>query len=507
MGDKKKAALRHALSGERGREEEEEEEASCLKRHTGAVVMMKTMISAGAARNAVGGRRTLFLRRDVVGALFVQNTRGLKSSSSPFSSLSSDETNDENDAQTRERWMTAYAVAVRDAFSAKTARAEEEPSFRAVMEVKQALEKEAKETKALSSSSKSNSFALSSLACRAVLTAELSFAQNEDEVTRVLNLSSRLADSRASSTHIARSLAMEALRAGVPAIAIEKSSVGKRLMPPPPTTTTTRPTTTKEEEKEEEEKTDENNDILWSMTFPSEKILSSAGEIQNEMHRKGYVILDGVLGEVNSKICEEAAWKFYDGDLGKTKFKSGELAYEEKNAASLSSSSSMPPQKDSKYRDDEVTWLSGDERGALGALSQFLRDTLGSLFFELFAARDGSNKHLLLRPEDYHSNAMLSVYSSDRGGFVKHLDHDNASDPRKISAVYYLNSDWDDKENGGALLLYPSTGTVGKGKKHEEVVRVNPIRDRLVLFWSDKMYHAVEPSVKKNRLACSFWYL
>lgn len=472
---------------------------------------MKTMISAGAAaRNAVGGRRTLFLRQNdfddvVVGALFVQNTREgfLKSSSSsPFSSLSSDETKDENDAQTRERWMTAYAVAVRDAFSAKTARAEEEPSFRAVMEVKQALEKEAKETKA-SSSSKSNSFALSSLACRAVLTAELSFAQNEDEVTRVLNLSSRLADSRASSTHIARSLAMEALRAGVPASAIEKSSVGKRLMPPPSPSSPTRPTTTKEEEKEEEEKTDENNDILWSMTFPSEKILSSAGEIQNEMHRKGYVILDGVLGDVNSKICEEAAWKFYDGDLGKTKFKSGELAYEEKNAASLSSSSSMPPQKDSKYRDDEVTWLSGDERGALGALSQFLRDTLGSLFFELFAARDGSNKQLLLRPEDYHSNAMLSVYSSDRGGFVKHLDHDNASDPRKISAVYYLNSDWDDKENGGALLLYPST----EGKNHEEVVRVNPIRDRLVLFWSDKMYHAVEPSVKKNRLACSFWYL
>jgi hypothetical protein len=481
-----------------------------------ATTTMKTMIS-GAARswkNAVVGRRTFFLRRGddvVVGALFVQNTReGLSSSScscssSPFSSLSSDETNDENDARTRERWMTAYAVAVRDAFSAKTARAEEEPSFRAVMEVKQALEKEAKETKTSSSSSKSNSFALSSLACRAVLTAELSFAQNEDEVTRVLNLSKRLADSRAASTHIARSLAMEALRAGVPASAIEKSSVGKKLMPPPTTTTTpTRPTTT----KEEEEKTDE-NDILWSMTFPSEKILSSAGEIQNEMHRKGYVILDGVLGEVNSKICEEAAWKFYDGDLGKAKFKSGELAYEEKNAASLSSSSSMPPQKDSKYRDDEVTWLSGDERGALGALSQFLRDTLGSLFFELFAARDGSNKHLLLRPEDYHSNAMLSVYSSDRGGFVKHLDHDNASDPRKISAVYYLNSDWDDKENGGALLLYPS-GAEREGKKDEEVVRVNPIRDRLVLFWSDKMYHAVEPvesSAKKNRLACSFWYL
>ena len=413
-----------------------------------------------------------------------------------------DDDDDDEEAALRERWTTAYAayaVAVRDAFAAKTARKEEEPAFRAVVSVKDALTKETtfltreeqesrqqkKKKKKKKKKKTRNVFALSSLACRVVLTAELSFAQNEDEVTRVLNLAKKLADAKASSTHVARLLAMEALRAGVPARAVETSSVGEKLLMSP---SSTRNFDGKKEDGEEK-----GNDILWSLTFPSEKLLSSAEEIRNEMQRKGYVVVDGVLGETNSKIAEEAAMNLYESE--KTKFKSGELARDnnrEKNATM---------KKKEKYRDDEITWLSGDENeDALSALSQFLRDTLGSIIFEIFTKDKG--KKILLRPEEYHSNAMLSVYSSNRGGFAKHLDHDDATDPRKISAVYYLNSNWNEKENGGALLLYPDKVDDDDAK----AVRVNPIRDRLVLFWSDQMYHAVEPS-NKQRFACSFWYL
>ena len=400
-----------------------------------------------------------------------------------------DDDDDDEEAALRERWTTAYAVAVRDAFAAKTARKEEEPAFRAVVSVKDALTKETTLTREEQESTQQkktrNVFALSSLACRVVLTAELSFAQNEDEVTRVLNLAKKLADAKASSTHVARLLAMEALRAGVPARAVETSSVGEKLLMSP---SSTRNFDGKKEDREEK-----GNDILWSLTFPSEKLLSSAEEIRNEMQRKGYVVVDGVLGETNSKIAEEAAMNLYESE--KTKFKSGELARDnnrEKNATM---------KKKEKYRDDEITWLSGDENeDALSALSQFLRDTLGSIIFEIFTKDKG--KKILLRPEEYHSNAMLSVYSSNRGGFAKHLDHDDATDPRKISAVYYLNSNWNEKENGGALLLYPDKVDDDDAK----AVRVNPIRDRLVLFWSDQMYHAVEPS-NKQRFACSFWYL
>ncbi len=63
---------------------------------------------------------------------------------------------------------------------------------------------------------------------------------------------------------------------------------------------------------------------MWSFTFPSEKLLSSAEKIRSEMQRKGYVVVDGVLGETNSKIAEEAAMNLYECE--KTKFKSGELA-------------------------------------------------------------------------------------------------------------------------------------------------------------------------------------
>jgi hypothetical protein len=378
--------------------------------------------------------------------------------------------------QLQERWTVAYAVAARDAFLAKTSKCEEEPALRAVLEVKEALEKETKKSKNEELKMFNFTFALSSLASREMLMAELNIAQNEDKVTRVLNLAKRLADAGASSTHFARTLGSAALHADVPARAVQKSLIGEKLM---------RPEVRRYE-----------NDILWSITYPNAKIVLSAEEIRNEMHRKGYVVIDGVLGEKNSKICEEAAMKFYESDPGTRKFKSGELAYEEKNDATTQ-------KKEGKYRDDEIAWLTGDERPvALGALSQFLRDTLGDILCNVFnEKKDGSYKHLLLSPTDYHSNVMLSVYSSNRGGFVKHLDHDDASDPRKISAVYYLNSDWNENENRGALLLYP------EGGENSTPVRVNPIRDRLVLFWSDTMYHAVEPSEGRKRFACSFWYL
>ena len=455
-------------------------------------------IAGGALRRAVVA---FFLSSSRCGGAKIAPRRGVVATLATLKGRDDDDDDDEEEeeeeeeAALRERWTTAYAVAVRDAFAAKTARKEEEPAFRAVVSVKDALtkettfltreEQESRQQKKKKKKKTRNVFALSSLACRVVLTAELSFAQNEDDVTRVLNLAKKLADAKASSTHVARLLAMEALRAGVPARAVETSSVGEKLLMSP---SSTRNFDGKKEDGEEK-----GNDILWSLTFPSEKLLSSAEEIRNEMQRKGYVVVDGVLGETNSKIAEEAAMNLYESE--KTKFKSGELARDnnrEKNATM---------KKKEKYRDDEITWLSGDENeDALSALSQFLRDTLGSIIFEIFTKDKG--KKILLRPEEYHSNAMLSVYSSNRGGFAKHLDHDDATDPRKISAVYYLNSNWNEKENGGALLLYPDKVDDDDAK----AVRVNPIRDRLVLFWSDQMYHAVEPS-NKQRFACSFWYL
>ena len=199
-----------------------------------------------------------------------------------------DDEEEEEEAALRERWTTAYAVAVRDAFAAKTARKEEEPAFRAVVSVKDALTKETtfltreeQESRQQKKKKKKtrNVFALSSLARRVVLTAELSFAQNEDEVTRVLNLAKKLADAKASSTHVARLLAMEALRAGVPARAVETSSVGEKLLMSP---SSTRNFDGKKEDGEEK-----GNDILWSLTFPSEKLLECGGRFEMKCKEKG----------------------------------------------------------------------------------------------------------------------------------------------------------------------------------------------------------------------------
>ena len=85
----------------------------------------------------------------------------------------------------------------------------------------------------------------------------------------------------------------------------------------------------------------------------------------------------------------------------KTKFKS-------ENSLAIQPLQNATMKKNEKYRDDEITWLSGDENeDALSALSQFLRDTLGSIIFEIFTKDKG--KKILLRPEEYHTRTPCSL--------------------------------------------------------------------------------------------------
>jgi Rps23 Pro-64 3,4-dihydroxylase Tpa1-like proline 4-hydroxylase len=58
---------------------------------------------------------------------------------------------------------------------------------------------------------------------------------------------------------------------------------------------------------------------------------------------------------------------------------------------------------------------------------------------------------------------------------------------------------WEDPQLGGQLRLYPGTA-------QEQLLA--PTMDRLVLFWSDSVEHAVEPTAAHAppRLALSFWY-
>ncbi|GIZ12500.1 2OG-Fe(II) oxygenase [Pseudomonas sp. NCCP-436] len=132
-------------------------------------------------------------------------------------------------------------------------------------------------------------------------------------------------------------------------------------------------------------------------------------------------------------------------------------------------------------RGDRIQWL---EPGQHAACDQYLQ-----LMDEL---RLALNCNLYLGLEDFESH--FACY--EPGAFYqRHLDRFRDDDRRTVSAVFYLNEDWQAAQ-GGALRLY-----LNDGGEHE----VLPQAGTLVLFLSAEMPHEVLPA-NRERLSLTGWF-
>lgn len=132
-------------------------------------------------------------------------------------------------------------------------------------------------------------------------------------------------------------------------------------------------------------------------------------------------------------------------------------------------------------RGDRIQWL---EPGQHPACDQYLQ-----LMDEL---RLALNCSLYLGLEDFECH--FACY--EPGAFYqRHLDRFRDDDRRTVSAVFYLNEDWQ-AEQGGALRLY-----LRDGSEHE----VLPQAGTLALFLSAEMPHEVLPA-SRERLSLTGWF-
>lgn len=132
-------------------------------------------------------------------------------------------------------------------------------------------------------------------------------------------------------------------------------------------------------------------------------------------------------------------------------------------------------------RGDHIQWL---EPGQAPACDRYL-----ALMDEL---RQALNQGLYLGLEDYESH--FALYPP--GAFYqKHVDRFRDDDRRAVSAVLYLNPDWQ-AEQGGALRLYLADGS------SREVL---PQAGSLLLFLSADMPHEVLPATRE-RLSLTGWF-
>ena len=106
--------------------------------------------------------------------------------------------------------------------------------------------------------------------------------------------------------------------------------------------------------------------------------------------------------------------------------------------------------------------------------------------------RQALNRGLYLGLEDFECH--FALYPP--GAFYqKHLDRFRDDDRRTVSAVLYLNDDWQ-PQDGGELRLY-----LPDGAERE----VPPLGGSLVLFLSSDFPHEVLPA-NRERLSLTGWF-
>lgn len=132
-------------------------------------------------------------------------------------------------------------------------------------------------------------------------------------------------------------------------------------------------------------------------------------------------------------------------------------------------------------RGDQIQWL---EAGQQQACDRYL-----AAMDEL---RQALNQAFYLGLADYESH--FALYPP--GAFYqKHLDRFRDDDRRTLSAVFYLNENWQ-AEQGGALRIYPQDAAA---------LDLPPEAGSLVLFMSAELPHEVLPA-SRERLSLTGWF-
>uniref|UniRef100_A0A668TCE0 hypoxia-inducible factor-proline dioxygenase n=1 Tax=Oreochromis aureus TaxID=47969 RepID=A0A668TCE0_OREAU len=145
---------------------------------------------------------------------------------------------------------------------------------------------------------------------------------------------------------------------------------------------------------------------------------------------------------------------------------------------------------DSKSEGDQIAWVEGKEPGCenIGVLMAHIDEAV------MYSSANGQLGNCVINGR---TKAMVACYPGNGAGYVRHIDNPNG-DGRCITCIYYLNKNWDAKKQGGLLQIYPEGKNV--------VAKVEPLFDRLLIFWSDRRNpHEVRPAYS-TRYAITVWY-
>jgi SM-20-related protein len=148
-------------------------------------------------------------------------------------------------------------------------------------------------------------------------------------------------------------------------------------------------------------------------------------------------------------------------------------------------------------RADQIAWL--DENDANPAVRHYF-----GLLSELQRLL---NRQLMMGLD--HVETHFAIYPAGSSGYATHIDQfhqpsaDSTAGSRALSLIIYLNKDWP-PQAGGELRLYTGQHTAPPVPEAAHI-DIAPLGGRLVLFLSDRFWHAVRPATQ-TRVSVTGWF-
>ena len=138
---------------------------------------------------------------------------------------------------------------------------------------------------------------------------------------------------------------------------------------------------------------------------------------------------------------------------------------------------------EAEIEDEAVKQLAPQFRAHLTELSQGLQATASGAFPALSLSTGTSA-------------VSIKLQANEGGSFPYHYDNAGPPSKRRLTALFYLNPGWQES-HGGELVLLPWL---------RSPISVPPLHNRLVLFLSDAVLHAVRPKRGgEPRFCFTFW--
>ena len=238
------------------------------------------------------------------------------------------------------------------------------------------------------------------------------------------------------------------------------------------------------------------------------------GHLIEHMNHFGICVIDNFLGSMKGELILKEVFDLYSsgqhtkGRLVSNKFSNNSTSNGNSAASAVSAdtkttspsqrNATATQQRDSTgtIRSDRVIWIDGCEEGCaeINNLIQTLCSVITNSSRLSLYTNNGLDKIVINK----RTKAHVACYPGNGTRYIKHVDNPNG-DGRVITAIYYLNKNWNTERDGGLLRMFPAG--------MDEVANIEPLFDRVLFFWSDRRNpHEVLPAYR-DRFAITVWYI